>query len=58
MLIRRFAIVCLLIALFGAGLSAAVTQAQRMADQRPNGVLVPCSFDDRPACLQPQHGRG
>ncbi len=57
MLVRRFAVVCLIIALMGAGLSVAMTQARRMDAYRSKGVLAPCLFNGGPACLRTQSNR-
>lgn len=52
MLARRFTIVCLLIALFGIGLTALVTEASRPARSWQAGTVVPCIFEEG-ACRFP-----
>ena len=53
MLIRRFTIVCLLIALFGIGFAGLVVEASRPARSWDMGSVVPCIFEDGLRCAPP-----
>lgn len=50
MLARRFTLVCLLVAIFGMGFAALVTEARRPAYSWQVGTVVPCVFDEGPRC--------
>jgi hypothetical protein len=53
MLVRRFTIVCLLIALFGILFAALVAEASRPARSWDIGIVVPCVFDHGLVCAPP-----
>lgn len=53
MLIRRFTIVCLLIALFGIGFASLVAEASRTNRSWTQGTVVPCFFEDGLRCSPP-----
>ncbi len=53
MLVRRFTIVCLTIALFGIGFAAIVAEAGRPARSWTVGTVVPCLFENGLRCSPP-----
>lgn len=53
MLARRFAIVCLIVTIFGMMLSALVAQATGRARMQDPGAAVPCVFENGHRCLPP-----
>jgi hypothetical protein len=53
MLVRRFMIVCLLIALFGIGFASLVAEAGRPERSWSIGKVVPCIFEDGLRCAPP-----
>lgn len=53
MLIRRFTIVCLLVALFGIGFAGLVAEPSRSAFHWPVGTVVPCIFENGLRCSPP-----
>lgn len=53
MLARRFTIVCLIVMLFGMGLSALVAEASRPARSTGFGSAMPCVFEGGSRCLPP-----
>ncbi|MCC0043447.1 MAG: hypothetical protein H6892_03460 [Brucellaceae bacterium] len=50
MLVRRFTIVCLLIALFGIGFAGLAVEASRPAQSWTVGTVVPCIFENGVRC--------
>ena len=53
MLVRRFTIVCLLMALFGMLFAILVAEASRPAHSWDIGIVVPCIFDRGFVCAPP-----
>lgn len=53
MLVRRFTIVCLLIALFGMTFASLVAEAGRTARSWHIGIVVPCVLDHGLVCAPP-----
>jgi hypothetical protein len=53
MLMRRFAIVCLLMTLFGMLFAVLVAEASRPAHSWDIGIVVPCIFDRGSVCAPP-----
>jgi hypothetical protein len=52
-LVRRFTIVCLLIALFGIGFANLIAEAGRSERSWNTGTVVPCIFEEGLRCTPP-----
>lgn len=54
MLVRRFTIVCLLIAIFGFALAIIVAETSRPAKSWSIGTFIPCVFEHGIVCAPPR----